>query len=112
MSERSDPEKALDGDHGLGFEPEHPELSQAAETPAAQTASERPLQAQGHCLSPRDHLLNLPCKENPLNVALKNGGGGNSQQGSIISKSQLPEPQADSGPGGPRVRVRDNTVTT
>jgi len=75
MSERSDPEKALEGDHGLGFEPEHPELSQAAETPAARTASERPLQAQGHCLSPRDHLLNLPCKENPLNVALKDGEG-------------------------------------
>jgi hypothetical protein len=48
MNERSDPEKALEGDHGLGFEPEHPELSQAAETPSAQTASERPLQAQGH----------------------------------------------------------------
>ena len=59
QSERSDPEKALEGDHGLGFEPKHPELSQASQTPSAQTASERRLQAQGHGLSPRDHLKSV-----------------------------------------------------
>ena len=62
MSVRSDPEKALEGDYGLCFEPEHPELSQAAETHSAQTASERPLQAQGHALSPLHFSIQLPGK--------------------------------------------------